>query len=225
MDREFTSRRRADKETSKYLKGFKMKTKTRVLAVIMLVFAAASAQAATWVVDAAHTNVQFSVKHMMVSTVRGSFGAFSGTATFDEKAPSDVAFEGTIDATTVNTNNERRDGHLKSPDFFDVATYPTITFKSTKSQNLSPGNYLLTGDLTMRGVKKEVALTVAGFTDFIKGGKGETRTGATLSTIVNRKDFGLMWNKALEAGGVTVGDSVKINIDVELQKPAEASGQ
>jgi polyisoprenoid-binding protein YceI len=195
-----------------------MKVNYLAFAFILTILAAANVQAATWSVDQAHTNVQFSIKHMMVSTVHGNFGTFSGTATFDEKAPTEIAMEGTVDATTINTNNERRDGHLKSPDFFDVAKYPSIAFKSKKSSKLATGKYTVTGDLTMHGVTKEVTLNMEGLTDFVKGMKGEPHTGATLTTVINRKDFGLGWNKAIEAGGVMVGDSVNIAIDVELMK-------
>jgi polyisoprenoid-binding protein YceI len=204
------------------MKGFEMNGKFGLTAIFVLVIAVVAC-AATWTVDPAHSNVTFSVKHMMVTPVHGNFGTFSGTATFDEKTPADVSFEGTVDATTINTNNERRNGHLKSADFFDVANYPTITFKSTKTQLVSPGVYKVTGDLTMHGVKKEVVLDMEGLTDFIPGPKGGTRTGASLSTKINRQDFGLKWNRALEAGGVLVGDMVQINIDVELEKAAPES--
>jgi len=202
-----------------------MKSKYSLLVTILCVMAASSLNAATWNVDATHSNVQFSVKHMMVSTVHGSFNTFSGTATFDETSPATVAFEGTVDASSVNTNNERRDGHLKSADFFDVANNPAITFKSTKSVMTAPGRYQVTGDLTMRGVKKEVTMAMEGLTDFIKGPKGATRTGASLTTTINRHDFGLNWNKALDAGGVLVGDSVKINLDMELEKASDVSSK
>ncbi|HEY3296468.1 MAG TPA: YceI family protein [bacterium] len=192
-------------------------------ALILTAFASTNLSAATWSVDPAHTNVGFSVKHMMVSTVHGSFNTFSGTATFDEKAPATVAMEGTIDATSITTNNERRDGHLKSPDFFDVANFPTITFKSTKSEMSAPGKYKVTGDLTMHGITKPIVMDMEGFTDFVAGPKGGSRTGASLTATINRHDFGLNWNKALEAGGVMVSDSVKITLDLELEKAGDVS--
>jgi polyisoprenoid-binding protein YceI len=197
-----------------------MKVKLGLAAILLAVFAM-GVYAATWNVDPSHTNVQFSVRHMMVTPVRGNFGSFSGSAVFDEKVPQTLSFEGAVDATSINTNNERRDAHLKSADFFDVANYPKITFTSTKSEMVAPGKYRVTGDLTMRGVKKEVVMDLEGLTDFIAGPKGGVRTGASLSTTINRHDFGLNWNKTLEAGGVLVGDSVKINLDVELEKAQE----
>jgi len=207
--------------TSKFKNGKEMNGRMSLTALVLIALSVSQLFAATWTIDPSHTNVQFSVKHMMVSTVHGTFNTFTGSADFDEKAPANLSFEGSVDATSINTNNDRRDTHLKSADFFDVANHPTITFKSTEVQMTSPGKYTVTGDLTMRGVTKPVTMTLEGFTEFMNNPKGGTRTGASLAGKINRHDFGLDWNKTLEAGGVLVGDSVQINLDVELVKATD----
>jgi polyisoprenoid-binding protein YceI len=174
--------------------------------------------AATWNVDPAHTVVGFNVKHMMVSTVRGTFDKFTGQIITDDKNPAALSLLATIEATSVDTRNEMRDNHLRSADFFDVANHPQITFKSTKSVQVAPGTYKVTGDLTMRGVTKEITLDLTGLQETIKDAKGGVHTGASATGTINRKDFGLNWNKALEAGGVLVSDDVQIALDVELVK-------
>ena len=171
-----------------------------------------------WAIDGSHTTAGFSVKHMMVTNVHGSFGKVSGTIDYDGKDVSSIAADITIDATSINTNNERRDTHLKSPDFFDVANHPTITFKSKRVQKASDGKFALVGDLTMHGVTKEVALDVEGPAPVINAGR-VFKTGASAMTTINRQDFGLKWNRALEAGGVTVGDQVKIVLEIEANQP------
>jgi len=179
--------------------------------------AASPAAASVWELDPSHSAAQFSVTHMMVSTVRGQFSNVQGTVELDDANAANVKVDATIDATTIDTREPKRDGHLKSPDFFDVAKYPTITFKSKKSQKAGEGAYKVTGDLTIHGVTKEVVLDVSGVKAV------GTRMGAVATTKVNRKDYGLLWNKALEAGGVVVGDDVDITIDIELvKKPADA---
>jgi len=179
--------------------------------------AASPAAASVWELDPSHSAAQFSVTHMMVSTVRGQFSNVQGTVELDDASAANVKVDATIDATTIDTREPKRDGHLKSPDFFDVAKYPTITFKSKKSQKAGEGAYKVTGDLTIHGVTKEVVLDVSGMKAV------GTRMGAVATTKVNRKDFGLNWNKAIEAGGVVVGDDVDITIDIELvKKPADA---
>jgi polyisoprenoid-binding protein YceI len=188
--------------------------------------AAAPASPNTWTIDGAHTQAGFAVKHMMVSNVRGSFGKTEGTITFDGKDVSSIKADVTIDATTITTNNEKRDTHLKSPDFFDVAKFPTITFKSKKAEAAGAGKFKLIGDLTMRGVTKEVTLDVEGPSQPLLA-QGRARVGATATTKVNRQDYGVNWSRALDGGGVVVSDEVVITIELELVKPlpAAATGQ
>ncbi len=173
-----------------------------------------------WTIDSAHSAAQFSVRHMMVSNVRGEFGKLSGTAVYDPANPGAASVEATIDATTISTREPRRDEHLKSPDFFDTAKYPTITFKSKKVEPVGEGHLKVTGDLTMKGVTKEVILDVTGLNAQVKDQRGTARVGASATTRLNRKDFGVSWNRALDSGGVVVGDEVDVILDVELvQKP------
>jgi polyisoprenoid-binding protein YceI len=177
--------------------------------------AATAASAATWAIDPAHTNVQFSVRHMMLSNVTGEFGKVTGTVAGDQTAPATAVIEATIDATSINTREPKRDEHLKSPDFLDVAQHPTITFKSKKIEPAGAGSFKVTGDLTLHGVTKEAVLDVSDVTAPIKDPMGKTRAGAHATTKINRKDFGINWSKALDGGGVMVGDDVAITIDVE----------
>ena len=174
--------------------------------------------AATWTIDPAHTNVQFSVRHMMLSNVTGEFGKVTGTIQGDQSAPATAVIEATVDATSINTREPKRDEHLKSPDFLDVAKYPTITFKSKKIEPAGAGSFKVTGDLTLHGVTKEVVLDVSDVTPAIKDPMGKTRAGAHATTKINRKDFGLNWNRTIEAGGVMVGDDVTITVEAELHR-------
>jgi polyisoprenoid-binding protein YceI len=188
----------------------------RVLAIVIFLFAAAGwALGDQWQIDPAHSSVQFSVRHLMISNVRGEFGKLSGTVSLEGKDPNSVKIEATIDASSINTRIEKRDAHLKSADFLDVEKYPTITFKSKEIEPAGTGKWKVTGDLTLHGVTKEVVLDVSGPTDQITDPMGNKKVGASATTTINRKDFGLMWNKAMEAGGVMVGDEVAIQIDVE----------
>ncbi|WNG34223.1 polyisoprenoid-binding protein [Archangium minus] len=191
-------------------------------AIAALVLAAPSfAFAAEFDIDSAHSAAQFSVKHMMVSNVRGAFSKVTGKANIDEKDITKSTVEATIDATTINTNEPKRDEHLRSADFFDTAKYPTITFKSTKVQKAG-ANLKVTGDLTMHGVTKPVVLNVEGFTTESKDPWGNIKRGGTATTKINRKDFGLGWNSVLETGGVAVGEEVSITLDLELNKKQAA---
>lgn len=174
------------------------------------------AAADTWSIDTAHTQTGFSVKHLVISTVKGEFGKTTGTVTLDDKDVSKSSVEATIDVSTINTRIPDRDGHLKSPDFFDAAKYPTITFKSTKVEKVGDG-LKVAGNLTVKGVTKPVTLDVVGPTGEVKGMRGETRRGLTARTRINRQEFGLTWSKAVEAGPV-VGDEVSIEIDAEIVK-------
>ncbi|HET6281716.1 MAG TPA: YceI family protein [Polyangia bacterium] len=176
------------------------------------------ASAATYDIDAAHSSAQFAVKHMMVATVKGEFGKVSGTINLDDKDLKASSIEANIDAASINTRNEKRDAHLRSPDFFDVAKFPVITFKSTEVKRAGEGKYRVTGDLNMHGVLRPVILEVVSPKAEVKDPMGNVKRGATATTTVNRKDFGLNWNKALEAGGMLVGDTVSVTIDLELTR-------
>jgi len=189
--------------------------KTLLIAILALA-AVPTLAADTFKIDTAHTEAGFTVKHLMISNVRGQFGKTEGTVVFDEKDPSKSTVEATIDVSTVNTRDEKRDGHLKSPDFFDVAKFGTITFKSTKVEKAGAG-LKVTGDLTMKGVTKPVVLDVAGPTGEVKDPYGNTRRGISATGQVNRKDFGVSYGP-----DAIVSDLVKIQIEAELikQQPA-----
>jgi polyisoprenoid-binding protein YceI len=178
----------------------------------------AAPAAARYEIDPAHTRAAFAVRHMMVTTVRGEFGKVAGTVVFDEADPSRTRIEATIDASSVNTGVEMRDNHLRSADFFDVGQHPHITFKSTHVHKVGDDEYKVTGDLTMRGVTRQVVLDVESPSAEVKDPYGVFKRGATATTNVNRRDFGLHWNQALEAGGVMVADKVNITIDLELAR-------
>ena len=192
--------------------------RTLVIATAILT-APALAAAADYDVDPAHSSVSFAVKHLMVSTVRGEFGKLSGKASWSKADFSDAKIEVTVDANTINTREAKRDAHLRSPDFFDVAKFPSLTFVSKRAEK-AKGGLKLVGDLTIHGVTKEVTFDVVGPTPEIKTPWGAVAVGAEAHTKINRKDFGLNWNKALEAGGVLVGDEVTIDVNLELDKKA-----
>jgi polyisoprenoid-binding protein YceI len=192
-------------------------------AVLLLFVLPGTIQAEAWTIDPAHSSAQFSVRHMMVSTVRGEFTRLSGTVELDEKDVTRSSVEATIDATTIDTRNERRDGHLKSADFFDVANHPTITFKSAKVDKASDGRLKVTGDLTIRGVTRPVVLDVEALSPVVRDPQGNLRSGTSATTRINRKDFGVSWSANLDGGGLVVSDDVNITIDIELVKKAAPS--
>ncbi len=187
----------------------------RLVLVAAAVAGAAPVAAATWALDPSHTSVQFAIRHMMVSNVRGEFTKVSGTVQGDASAPAQAVIEATIDAASINTRDAKRDDHLRGKDFFDVATHPAITFKSKTIAPAGPAAFKVTGDLTMHGVTKEVVLDVADVTPAIKDPFGKTRAGARATTKLNRKDFGIDWSKTMDTGGLVVGDEVTVTIDVE----------
>jgi len=168
----------------------------------------------TYAIDPAHSAVHFSVRHMMLSNVRGEFTKLSGTVKVDSDNPANSSIDATIDTTSINTRDSQRDTHLKSADFLDVEHFPTISFRSRQIQ-LQQDGAKVTGDLTIHGVTREITLDVEGPTSEIKDPWGKQRVGASATAKLSRKDFGLTWNAALETGGVMVGDEVKITIDVE----------
>src|ERR1700693_493618 len=188
-----------------------------VCSALFVFISSAFAQVETWKIDPAHSAAQFSVRHLGISTVRGEFKKVSGSANYDPADPARTSIEATIDATTVDTRVDKRDNDLRGPEFFDVQKYPTITFKSKRTESEGTGKLKIAGDLTIHGVTKEVVLDVDGPTPSIKDQKGNLHMGASATTKVNRKDFG-------ESGAPTVaGDKVSITTDVELIKDASAS--
>jgi polyisoprenoid-binding protein YceI len=182
----------------------------------------AVAATSEWKIDSHHSSAQFAVRHMGIATVRGAFSKVGGTIILDDKDITKSTVDVSIDATTVDTREPGRDNDLRSDHFFDVAHYPTITFKSKKVEQIAPGKLKVTGDLTIRGATKEVALDVDGPTAPIKDSWGNQRSAVTAATKINRQDFGVKWNAVLDNGGVVVADDVNITIDVEMIQPPPA---
>ena len=178
----------------------------------------ALSRADSWVLDASHSTAAFKVRHMMVSWVRGEFGKLSGTVEYDAKAPASAKVDISIDAASIDTRDPKRDGHLKNPDFFDVAKFPTLTFKSKAVRNVTKAGFDLVGDLTMHGVTKEVVLKVEGPSAAITGPWGKTRMGASGTTVLNRQDFGVSWSKTMDKGGLVAGNEIHVELEVELIK-------
>ena len=176
-------------------------------------------RASTWEIDSSHTTAGFKVRHLMISNVKGEFTGVTGTVIVDDKDVLKSKVEVSMDTASISTGNAKRDDHLKTADFFDAKTFPKVTFKSTKIEKAGD-KLALTGDLTLHGVTKPVTLT-AELTSEIKDPWGNTRRGVTASGKVNRKDFGLTWNKTLDGGGVAVGDEVQLNIEAELTKKVD----
>jgi polyisoprenoid-binding protein YceI len=178
----------------------------------------AAGKAATWNIDPDHSSVAFKVRHMMVSNVKGEFGKFKGMLVLDDQDLSRSRVDVTIDCASVNTGVVKRDDDLRSDHFLDVAHYPTMTFVSRKVAKAGNGKLLVTGDLTLHGVTREVVLDVEGPSGEAKDPWGNFRRGASATAQISRKDFGLTWNKAIETGGVMVGDEVAISIEIEMVK-------
>ena len=172
----------------------------------------------TWKIDPAHSAAEFKVKHMMISNVRGKFSGLGGTLTFDEGDVSKSKVEASIPLATINTGDEQRDGHLKSADFFDAEKFPAMTFVSTAIAQKEPGELAVTGELTLHGVTKPVTFAVEGPSLPGKDPWGNTRVGISATAKINRKEFGLTWNAALETGGMLVGEDVTITLDVQFTK-------
>lgn len=170
-----------------------------------------------YIIDPSHSTASFSIKHMMIAKVHGGFEKLSGSFEYDVQNPANSSVEATIEVSSINTRDAQRDAHLISADFFDVEKYPNITFKSTQIEKTSDG-LSISGDLTIHGVTKKVTLAVEGPTDEIKDPWGNMKIGASGSTKIKRKDFGLEWNAALETGGILVGEDVNITLDVQFVK-------
>jgi polyisoprenoid-binding protein YceI len=196
--------------------------KTRLIA-LALSLSPALALAESYQLDGSHSVTSFAVRHMVISTVRGEFTKVSGSAVIDDADLSKSSVEASIDVASVSTREQKRDTHLKSPEFFDAAKFPTITFKSTKVEKAGEGALKVSGNLTIKGVTKPVVLDLAGPTKEVTDPWGNVRRGISASTKINRKDFGVSWSALVEAGPV-VGDEVTIQIDAELvkEKPAPA---
>ena len=200
-----------------------MRRPTRSLALMLALglLIPALGHAATWELDPAHSSIGFAIRHMMISTVRGQFRTFTGKAVGDPASPGAASIEASIDAASIDTGNEKRDAHLKTADFLDVEKFPKITFKSKRIEPAGAGKAKVTGDLTLHGVTKQVVLDVEGPTPVIKDPMGNTKAGAHATTKINRKDFGIVWNKAMDGGGLMVGDEIDITIDVEAVKTGD----
>ena len=174
----------------------------------------------TWKLDPAHSSAEFKIKHMMISHVKGSFNIASGTLTENTADPTKSTVEAGIDISTLNTGDAQRDAHLKSADFFHHEQHPMMTFKSTRVEKKGEGEYSVTGDFTLHGVTKPVTFAVEGPSAPAKDPWGNTRIGLSATTKINRKDFGLTWNAALETGGILVGEDVQIMLEVQFIQAA-----
>ena len=195
----------------------KLRNAAGACALAALALATAARAQDTYNIDPVHTSIAFKVKHMMVSDVKGQFERFTGTIVLDPKNLEASSVDITIETPSISTNNEKRDGHLKSPDFFDAEKYPTITFKSKKIVK-NGEQWVAVGDLTMRGVTKEVELPFS-LNGPVTAGTASI-IGVSAATEINRQDFGVSWNKSLDAGGVVVSDKVRIELEVEAKKQA-----
>jgi len=172
----------------------------------------------TWNIDPAHSAAEFKVKHMMISNVKGQFAKITGALTLDEVELSNSRVDALIEAASIETRDAQRDAHLKSEDFLHVEKFPTLSFKSTRISFVRDGELAVEGDLTIRGVTRKVVFSVEGPTPPTRDPWGNTRVAVSASTKINRKDFGLTWNAALETGGILVGDEVTITLDAEFIK-------
>ena len=195
-----------------------MKTCRRFFAAALLLMLPTLSFASTWNIDASHSSVGFKVRHLMVSNVKGVFGKVQGVVNIDDQDITRSTASVKIDTTSVDTGVAKRDAHLRSGEFLDVAKFPTMTFVSVSVVKSGEGRLKVTGDLTLHGVKRTVVLDVEGPSRVAKDPMGNLRRGASAETRISRKDYGIIWNKALETGGVLVGDEVSISIEIEMTK-------
>jgi polyisoprenoid-binding protein YceI len=186
-----------------------------VFAMTLIAALQPAAAQSTWTIDPAHSAAHFQVKHLMISNVRGEFGKLKGKIAFNGKNYSSVQADAEIEVASIDTREPKRDAHLRSADFFDATAYPSITFRSKRVEGVQGNKFKLVGDLTIRGTTKEVVLDVEA-TPIVKGMSGEARIGAQATTKLNRQDYGVKWNRSLDAGGVVVSDEVQITLDMEL---------
>lgn len=187
-----------------------------VLGLTVILSPALRAQAVTWRIDPLHSSAQFSVRHMMISTVRGHFGGVKGTVLYDPKNPAGSTVEATIDCSTVNSGEAKRDADLKTAEFFDVKRYPVMRYKSKRIDAAGPGKLKVTGDLTINAITRQVILEVEGPTPPIRDTQGREKIGVSGLAKISRKDFGILYNPVMETGGVAVSDEVAISLEVEL---------
>ncbi|HEY3294842.1 MAG TPA: YceI family protein [bacterium] len=180
----------------------------------------APAKEMIWTVDSSHSEIGFTAKHMLITTVRGRFTRYDATIDFNPKSPETTKVEAHIEAASIDTREPKRDEHLRSADFFDAEQYPQITFRSKNLQRLADDRWKLTGDLTIRGISKEITLDMEGFTEEIKDPWGNFRVGGTATASLNRFDYGLKWNAAIETGGLIVGEKIQIKLDLSLVRKA-----
>ncbi|ABL00599.1 YceI family protein [Pelobacter propionicus] len=186
------------------------------LVTLLLLALPLSALASTWNLDPDHSAAQFKVKHLMISNVRGNFEKISATLHLDDRDITKSRVEVSIDVASINTGVNKRDDHLRSPDFFDVTKFPAMTFVSTRVEKAGPGKLSVTGNLTIKGVTRPVVLRVDGLTPEVRDPWGQIRRGASATTTINRRDFGITWNKSMDNGGVVVGEEVAIQLEVEF---------
>jgi polyisoprenoid-binding protein YceI len=191
--------------------------RTLLLILTGLMLIAGNVFAADWVVDKAHSSMNFKVKHLVISTVSGTFTEFEGTFSFDPNDLSTLSGSVTAQIASINTGDEKRDGHLKTGDFFDAENHPTMQFQSTGVKVIGPGKIELSGNLTIRGVTKPATFDVEGLNQQVEF-MGTTKVAGTATTTINRQDFGISWNSALDTGGMVVSDNVVINLELELNQ-------
>ena len=193
---------------------------TKIIAITIGIFFAltSSTIAATWKIDPDHSEANFGIKHMAISKVKGSFSNVTGKVTFNNSKTNPFLLEITIESASIDTGVEKRDTHLKSPDFFNVNKYPAIHFISKKVTSIRQGIYEIIGDLSMHGVTKELALTLEGLEGEVKDPWGNLRKGAHITGKINRKDYGIVYNVVLESGNILIGETADISVDLELLK-------
>ncbi len=191
------------------------------VAAVLVALSFSTSRASTWEFDGAHSEAGFSVRHLMISNVRGEFHNITGMVEWDEKDPASIKIDAAVDVTTLDTGEPKRDAHLKSADFFDADKFPKMTFRSRSASSAGTNRYKVVGDLTIHGVTKEATLDVE-VTSTIKDPWGNTKFGAVATAKINRQDFGVKWNKTLDGGGVVVGDEIAITIDAELAMKKDA---
>ena len=187
-----------------------------MIPLLALLAPALCAQVTSWRIDPLHSSAQFSVRHMMISTVRGQFGGVQGSVLYDSKNPAASSVEATISTSTVNTGQSERDADLKTAEFFDVERYPVMKFKSTRIESAGPGKLKMTGDLTINAITRRVVLDIEGPSMPVRDTQGRDKVGVSGTTKISRKEFGILYNPLLESGGVVVSDEVSILLEIEL---------
>jgi polyisoprenoid-binding protein YceI len=197
-----------------------LKTALVVLGLVAIP-SALHAQGTSWRIDPLHSSAQFSVRHMMISTVRGQFGGVKGSVLYNSKNPKASSVEATIDCSTVNTGEPKRDSDLKTAEFFDVQHYPVMTFKSKRVDSAGRGKLKMTGELTINAITRQVVLNIEGPTQPVKDTQGREKIGVRGVTKISRKEYGILYNPVMETGGVAVSDEVSIILEIELIRNAD----